>query len=504
MTRGFADVGLLLGVDARGEALAAGAADVSLLFTLGIDALGYVPTPTTTYYLESDLGFSLQVDAELDQASGPTVPAVPSNTEIGFSLDVEAEALQGLHVYADVDVSLELGVEALPPNHCEVGFWLHMDASSATAPQAYGYMVAQPPIVVGMAGMQYVRAHTGVALDASSAGLYAAAARAMLALGARAGSRYQGEVRAADAVAFGERLSWLRLVLAEDGIVLGANATVDYRALARATSRLLIEGRARHLTEALAMVTDAMVFGYLVDALALGAARDTLLARASVASLYHAFARAVDTLLFQGAATAENHMFAFVADRVVFAASVAHDADLVALLRSSIGFAASITVDSGEYIAWAMNTETTGLSRYTNYPYNSFARIGGVYHGVAPDGLYRLEGTDDNGDPIPWRLRLGLSDLGDRLIKRIPEMYYAYSGSITYIKVVSIDEVTGERNVAVYRATPSGAVNTREARKGLAAGIKSVDWDIILEGEGEFALEGLTLYPLSVERRTRS
>lgn len=74
------------------------------------------------------------------------------------------------------------------------------------------------------------------------------------------------------------------------------------------------------------------------------------------------------------------------------------------------------------YDTKVMNTRLAAMTEFTNYKFNSFARIGKDYYGVGPNGLFRLDGASDNGTSINWSLRTGRHDDKKIVIKRIPEV----------------------------------------------------------------------------------
>lgn len=77
----------------------------------------------------------------------------------------------------------------------------------------------------------------------------------------------------------------------------------------------------------------------------------------------------------------------------------------------------------GAFEAWAMNVRTKAVSHITNWPFRKIVRWGNLNLGVADDGLYQIGGEDDNGQPIQWEWRTGMSDLERPGIKRFPVVY---------------------------------------------------------------------------------
>lgn len=74
------------------------------------------------------------------------------------------------------------------------------------------------------------------------------------------------------------------------------------------------------------------------------------------------------------------------------------------------------------YRTHVMNTSTNAVTEYTNFRFNSFARIGNDYYGCGPDGFIKLDGVTDAGANIDWKVRTGQIDDGKVGLKRLPEV----------------------------------------------------------------------------------
>ena len=104
--------------------------------------------------------------------------------------------------------------------------------------------------------------------------------------------------------------------------------------------------------------------------------------------------------------------------------------------KTDLGFAASlvgrgfqtlstITATFGNEIkvAFVMNIANSQVSRYTNYAFNNIVMVGKKYYGVKTDGLYLLEGTDDQGTDIIGSITSKDDDFDDKFSKNIPFVY---------------------------------------------------------------------------------
>ena len=317
---------------------------------------------------------------------------------------------------------------------------------------------------------------------------------------------YEGGVQLADTLALADALNWVLQVALQDGLLLGDKVVPDSRTILRVASRLVLAGKVSGLAEALAVLADSLALHAVSSSSVLAELHDGLTLSSVLGSAQQAVARLLDEVLFSGSVTGGYSVVAVVRDTLTLSGGVATAAELLAVMQDSITFAATLRIDNGEYIAWAINAEGRGLSRYTNYPFNSFACIGGRYFGAAGDGIYSLDGDDDDGVPIHARLRLGLDAMGTRHLKRMPEAFIGYASNGTLLmRVITVDEESGEKVAAIYRLAPRGAGAIRENRFKFGRGLKAVDWDFEIENVAgaDFDIASIEFHPLILSRRTR-
>lgn len=181
-------------------------------------------------------------------------------------------------------------------------------------------------------------------------------------------------------------------------------------------------------------------------------------------------------------------------------------AELLAALRDNIGFVARLHTETGDYIAWAMNTATRGMTRFTNYPFNSFMTVGDKTYGIAENGRYLLGGSTDAGEPINASIRLGMSSFGSMKLKRIPEAYLGYTADgQMQLKVIYASLTDGLREAYVYTLHPQVAGSQREGRIKIGRGLKSVyfDFELVNVDGADFSLDVVTVRPLILDRLLR-
>lgn len=368
------------------------------------------------------------------------------------------------------------------------------------------FAVAPSPQIASYVGHWFGFSTDRLIISPAAARIATLVTRELLRMRGINASRFDGKALAREHMLLAERTELVVRLLASDGLVLSTTADVTLLQLARAVARLVLVGGISSTAEALAAIIETWTLAAATEAIHAARITDDLAIADQVRVIYAMVAALVDQLLLGDAVTGTQMAVALVRDGLVLADRITSEAELVAILRDAVGFVATLSIDNGEYIAWAMNTESKALSRYTNYPFNSFAQIGGVWHGCTSDGLYRLEGPDDAGQPITARLRQGLSALGTRKLKRVPEVYIAYSGDKTVLlRVITVNEQSGEKEACIYRMAPRAAGATRENRIKFGRGVQAVDWDfelVAIDGSG-FDLASLQFRPLVLDRRTR-
>ena len=126
---------------------------------------------------------------------------------------------------------------------------------------------------------------------------------------------------------------------------------------------------------------------------------------------------------------------------VAVGSTFAMTALLEVVMRSSVHAGDDLDAPESGREVWVVNLDNNASTTYSNYNYNSFARIGNHYFGASDDGLFELAGVTDNGRPIEAAIALGDLDFGSRHLKTISECYVGMSGDgELYLKVTGDDE----------------------------------------------------------------
>lgn len=150
--------------------------------------------------------------------------------------------------------------------------------------------------------------------------------------------------------------------------------------------------------------------------------------------------------------------------------------------------------------AYVMGVDATGeatahpVTRYTNYPFLQIIRLGGSYYGVAPDGLHRIGGPEDNGTPIPWAMQTHVTDFGSQRHKTVAS---AYLGG-TIGPSVTFSVLTGEHPEQMHAHANTFTTQLKNHREKFGKGRKARYWAFALSSSSA-ATSGLMLDALDLE-----
>ncbi len=142
---------------------------------------------------------------------------------------------------------------------------------------------------------------------------------------------------------------------------------------------------------------------------------------------------------------------------------------------------------------WALNTRTKAVTEYTGYSFTGFAKVEGVMHAAAANGLYQLDGDDDDGAPIALRARSGLMRFGGTRLSRLKAAYVTARRS----SVLTVTIETGDGVSYTYTVEPRPM---RTARVHMGKGQRATHFLVDVQGS-DLDLDMLELVPIIVQRR---
>lgn len=194
------------------------------------------------------------------------------------------------------------------------------------------------------------------------------------------------------------------------------------------------------------------------------------------------------------------YLFATLEDTFALADQTTLTAALIAELFDTVSFGVRARVGDEVFIGYSMNTRLAAVSEYQNYPFNSLAMIGGRRYGAGATGVYRLEGDDDDGDPIAAHVRTGY--LNFEALTHVLNAWIGYtSDGQLVLKVITADKGTKKENWYRMKARPGGG--PVETRFDLAKGLLGTYWAFEIENldGADFELDIVKIWPLRTQRR---
>lgn len=174
-----------------------------------------------------------------------------------------------------------------------------------------------------------------------------------------------------------------------------------------------------------------------------------------------------------------------------------------ALMRSVVLVGADVPLADETGEAWAINVTTNASSKYEDYPFNSFARVGSNYYGARQDGIYLLAGNDDNGTPIHASLSLGRHGFGTLNKKHINSVSMGASSSDTLFLKVIVEQGAGEEVEYVYAARNfKQAMSTQRMHVGRGIRATYLTFELFNKEGSDFELDQVEFEIVDTMRST--
>lgn len=138
------------------------------------------------------------------------------------------------------------------------------------------------------------------------------------------------------------------------------------------------------------------------------------------------------------------------------------------------------------------------MTRYTNFPFTHVVRYRGSYFGANSTGLYLLEGTTDDGEPITYDLQTCPDDFGHTAKKTAASVFL--SGRIDPDLTATV--LAGQDAPQSYKYQSPRGATAQTHRVKFGRGIKDRYLAVGLAGNGELELDELDLEISNLTRRT--
>ena len=164
-------------------------------------------------------------------------------------------------------------------------------------------------------------------------------------------------------------------------------------------------------------------------------------------------------------------------------------------VNEAVEIAAGYLAPNGNFTTWSMNTRTAAVSEYSNYVFNSFARVGNQYLGASDTGLYELSGDTDDGADIVARIKSGLLQFGGTHLSRLKSAYIATRGDEDFVLKIE----TGDGEIFNY-AVSTRSMRSTKVHMGKGQRSRYFSFELISTG-ADFDLDTLEFVPVVVQRR---
>ena len=171
--------------------------------------------------------------------------------------------------------------------------------------------------------------------------------------------------------------------------------------------------------------------------------------------------------------------------KAIYAGTVAEQVDIIA----------GYLQPNGAFTSWAVNTRTAAVSEYTNYEFNSFARLGQRYLGASSTGLYVLDGDDDAGTDIIGDIKTGFAQFAGARYTSLKAIYIGMRGSGEF--VLKIEE--GDGTLRTYKVLTQN-MTTAKVNPGKGIRARYLSFELVSTGQ-DFDLDTIEMVPLLAQRR---
>lgn len=186
-----------------------------------------------------------------------------------------------------------------------------------------------------------------------------------------------------------------------------------------------------------------------------------------------------------------------VAVSLEIASSMMASALLHAGIVTTLSASTTSVFDDPSPQVWVVNADTHASTRYEQYGFNSFAQIGDAYYGAKRDGIYLLDGDDDNGEPVQAMVSLGSHDFEVSALKRVENCYLGVSSSGRMFLRVVADE--REYLYAARSASENMRMHRVDVGKGLRANF--LEFEIYNADGDDFELGSVEFVVVPLSRR---
>ena len=145
--------------------------------------------------------------------------------------------------------------------------------------------------------------------------------------------------------------------------------------------------------------------------------------------------------------------------------------------------------------AWAMNVRNAAVTQYSNFQYNSFAKMGERYLGANDQGLWWMDGTLDGIRPVNSRITTGIIQPNGNKLAGVQYAYLGMRGTGQFTVTVT-DEAGSSYNYTL------NAVDMETSRVVFGRGFRTRYFTFSLESKGQdFDLDNIEFVTSDISRK---
>ena len=256
---------------------------------------------------------------------------------------------------------------------------------------------------------------------------------------------------------------------------------------------------AKVLEEAIAFVGDGP------RTTGIGDAQETVTFLSNFASLAYLTAAYADFAKFTAEVSATHRVFLGISDSaVIIDPPTLYDPTqlLNILIQEQALFHVGWIADDGTWDGFVVNANTSAVSEYQGWDFNSFGQFYGQYLAASPtQGLCVLGGLSDGSNPIQAAMMIAGSDFGTSRQKRVRSAYLGIAAEGTcYLQVLTDDNIQ-----RTYQMVPNAPGISTE-RVDLPRGLSSRYWAFGLQSVDGSAwrLDMMDVLPVVLTRRVNT
>ena len=365
---------------------------------------------------------------------------------------------------------------------------------------AYGFLVEQPAIITAYGGTVFETLEDEMVFLTDSSSILAYVLESLARFSDQVSPLATYLMTLQSSLVAADYATIVFNVRADSALILTDPTTAELRLIGLMADQLLLADETLGDYNALVTVVSSLVLHDAVIPVLGGFVDSELVLNDQTEARILAIVEAVSQLLLEDELEPILYLFATAESAMAFTDSPTANLALFAELLDNLHFGVRVRAGDDVFMGYSLNTRLAAVSEYSNYPFNSFAMIGGKPYGAAKGGIYRLDADDDDGDPINAHVRTGI--LNFEALTRVPNAWIGYtsSGELVF-KTIIMDKGRKKENWYRMKARPDGA--PVESRFDPAKGLLGTYWafEIANLDGADFELDIVKIWPLRTQRR---